>query len=584
MQGERHSWKERGEVLNWLGFPDSTSRDVLASYFRPWLPGIALFSVLTSVVSLSFLPVLWLLQKIFDVALPDKDVPLLLQIAGVIIGIRIVTGLITLLLRRLAVGIIKGAVAGLRRDLLARTASAPLRRFSAADRDRLHTRIVTDTERIDTVSNALLSGMLPSGISSCVVLALLWHQSPMLTLVGAVTLPAVWMLSRASRLRLQQIVGGFQRDFESFSKNTSFALRHTELARTQGFEAGELARQGATIDALERQGVRMSMAFALHHQVQFVVASCGAILLLVLGGIEVIEGRMTLGALAAFYFGAGMLYGFVGSWLGAAADVAAGRDSFQRIAALLDEPNGETYAGSKTIDFKGGFCLQGVGYQDASAEVLCDINLRIDPGARVAIIGDNGSGKTTLLHILLGLIRPVSGRALADGHDYETLDISALRRQIGVVMQHPAFFHGSLRDNISYGEPDASDADVSAAIDLAGARELVSSLPDGYHTIIGDGGVTLSGGECQRLAIARALLRRPRALILDEPTNHLDVGAVRELMTALDRLPDRPTVILVSHDPRVLDYANDTYVLESRRLRCQPAMRTASLASAQAGE
>ena len=282
--------------------------------------------------------------------------------------------------------------------------------------------------------------------------------------------------------------------------------------------------------------------------------------------IEVIEGRITLGSLAEFYFGAGMLYSFVGSYVGSAAEVAGGRQAIANVAELLGAEMPDPYGGAEKIDFKGRLSLEDVSFAYRSEPILEAVSLEIPLGARVAIVGANGSGKTTLLNILLGLVQPTTGRALADGHLFDSIDLHDLRRNIGIVMQRPSFFHGTIKENITYGVPGASEIDLVRAVRLAGAEEVIAALSDGYATIVGQNGVAISGGECQRLAIARALLRRPKALILDEPTNHLDVTAVRELLQTLRRLEEQPTILLVSHDVRILEFAERTYMLEGGRL------------------
>jgi len=438
--------------------------------------------------------------------------------------------------------------------------------MSSSDLDRLHARVVQDTERIDNVWYALLSGMFPAAISILVLLSLLAYVSWQLTVVGALTLPLVWLLSRGARTRLQTEVARFQTDFDIFSKGISFVLRHMDLTRVQAFEMGELDRQRLTLKTLNTSGVRMSMAYALHGQLQTTIAGIAGVALLVLGGIQVIEGRMTLGSLAEFYFGAGMLFSFVGSYAGSAGEVASGRQAIANVVGLLDAEMPKPYGGSNKIDFRGQLSLEDISFAYRSEAILEAVNLEIPSGARVAIIGANGTGKTTLLNILLGLVRPTAGRVLADGHLFDSIDLQDLRRNIGVVMQRPSFFHGTIRENITYGVPAVSEMDLVRAVTLAGAQEVVANLPDGYATIVGQSGVAISGGECQRLAIARALLRRPRALILDEPTNHLDIAAVRELLQTLRRLEQQPTILLVSHDTRVLEFAERTYLLESGRL------------------
>jgi ABC-type bacteriocin/lantibiotic exporter with double-glycine peptidase domain len=191
----------------------------------------------------------------------------------------------------------------------------------------------------------------------------------------------------------------------------------------------------------------------------------------------------------------------------------------------------------------------------------------VERGETIAITGPNGSGKTSLLLLLLGLDYPGEGGAFVDGVPYEELDIVELRRHFGVILQHPMLSDGTIRDNITYGEPAATDEQVAQAASLSTADEFIRRLPDGYETRIGEGGVQLSGGEQQRLAIARALVRRPSFLLLDEPTNHLDPDAVSRLANNLKQLCDRPAVVLVTHDQRILNLAGRTYVLSSSKLK-----------------
>ena len=558
------------DFLSRIGLPDHTGRALLARYFGDRLRGLFSYAIAAAFQSLLVLPTLWLFARVFDSAIPHRDLMLLVEIAAAIVVIRAASSAIAILFRLYVVRLIKSAISRLREDLLEGSYRRSRQELSGSDLDRLHSRIVQDTERIDNVCNAFLSGMIPPAISIVVLLVLLACVSWKLTLVGAFTLPLVLLFSSRARTRLQGEVARCQTDYDIFSKGVSFVLRLMDLTRAQSFEISELCRQRRTLKELESSAARMSMAYALHGQLQTTIAGIAGIALLVLGGNEVIEGRMTIGSLAEFYFGAGMLYGFIGSYLGGAAEVAGGRQAITNVAELLDAEVPEPYGGSEKIDFKGRLALEEVSFAYRSTPVLKAVNLELPSGARVAIIGANGSGKTTLLNILLGLVRPTTGRALADGHLFDSIDLQDLRRKIGIVMQRPNFFHGTVRENINYGVPEASEIDLVRAVKLAGAEEVIAALPAGYGTIVGQSGVALSGGECQRLAIARALLRRPKALILDEPTNHLDVSAVRELLQTLRRLEAQPTILLVSHDARILEFAEQTYMLEGGTLVGMP--------------
>jgi ABC-type bacteriocin/lantibiotic exporter with double-glycine peptidase domain len=186
----------------------------------------------------------------------------------------------------------------------------------------------------------------------------------------------------------------------------------------------------------------------------------------------------------------------------------------------------------------------------------------LHPHSRVAIIGANGVGKSTIAHLILGFYSPLSGCLHADDVPYEEVDVVHLRRQIGVVMQDPALFSGTISENICYGATDIDRKKIEGAAKLAMAHDFIQNLPEGFDTYIGEDGVLLSGGERQRLAITRALLRRPKLLILDEPTNHLDRIAVGQLLDNLDALDYHPALLMISHDMSVIRHADEVYRLE----------------------
>ena len=539
-------------------------------YLRPHRTGLLLHAAAAALLSLSVLPVLWLVRLVFDRAIPQLDIGLLFIVGAGIVLIRLAVIGVSLFLRRRVVHMIKSAVLGLREDLLSRIYANTREGLSRNEIDRLQNRIVQESERIDVVCNGALSNVLPAVFSSLALFTVLLIYSPLLVLLVALVVPALWGAARLTNRGVRRDVAHFQAAFEAFNKGVSFVLRQIDLTRAQGVEREELARQKAHLRRLTEDGEQMSWSFAVHGQMQSAVTGVAGIVLLVFGGLQVAQGRLTIGELLAFYFGATLLNGAMSTVSRGSADIVSAGLSMDKLGALLEPDPRAVYTGSGLIDFDGGVELEGVSFGYPEAPVLQGLDLKIAPGERVAIIGANGSGKTTLLQMLLGLVRPHAGMVRSGGHAYETLDTSALRRQIGVVMQQSGFFFGTVRSNLCYGNPDVPEDKVIAAAKLAGAHDFITALPLGYETIVGDSGTTLSGGECQRIAIARALLRSPRALIFDEPTNHLDVQAVAELMQALARLKDSPTIILVSHDTRVLDLVHRTYELRDGRLARVP--------------
>jgi len=198
--------------------------------------------------------------------------------------------------------------------------------------------------------------------------------------------------------------------------------------------------------------------------------------------------------------------------------------------------------------------------------LLENLSLDLAPGQVTAIFGPNGAGKSTLINLILGFYRPSAGRLRIDGADYDEVDVRSLRRAIGVAPQRPTFFTATIADNITYGWPQIEASALSRALHLAGADRFIESLPGGLATLIGEGGARLSGGEAQKLAIARALIAEPRLLILDEPTNHLDLAAIKEIMGRIARMPDRPAVLIISHDATVMSICDRVFALKYRTL------------------
>jgi ATP-binding cassette, subfamily B, bacterial len=565
-----------GLIAGRVGIGQERSWRLFWRYFRPQRGALVLYALGASLVSFLLVPVVWLVRLAFDTAIPGRDVATLCWIGLAIVAVRCVGTAATLGLRRWIVSIIKRAVTRLREDLLEKLYLTPREQLSRADVDLLQTRIVQDTERVDVMSNALMSAVLPALFSSLALAAVLFYFSWTLVLVSVLLLPVVWLVAAVTNRFVSRDVRRFQHAFEAFNKGISFVLRQMDLTRVQACEAEEIVRQKATLDELRTSGAKMSWSFAVHGQAQTMVTGVVGIGLLVLGGIEVMRGNLTLGAFLGFYFGAGLLNGFVATALQGSADVIAGSVSLAKLADLLEEGSPPAYAGRTAIGFKGGFTLRQVTFGYDRELVLRRVTLQVEPGAHVALIGANGAGKTTLLNLLLGLYAPAEGVLLADATPYADLDMRHLRRQIGVVLQRAGLFHGTIRRNIAYGNEAASDAALVQAATLAGAQRFIDALPAGYETEVGDTGVMLSGGEAQRLAIARALLRQPRALILDEPTNHLDIDAVGELLATLRALPDAPTIILVSHDERVIEFADTVYFLESGGVVRRDIMRASA--------
>jgi ATP-binding cassette, subfamily B, bacterial len=550
-----------------LALIDRQALSLLLHYYQSRRWPLLWYALAASLQSLFVLPILLLIRIVFDAAIPNGHIGWLPLLGLAIVLIRVAQSGFGLWLRGIVLDLIKGAVRELREDLVGRLYGLSREHFNHADMDRIHTRIVLDSERFENLSSRLLSSMLPALFASLALLAVVLVLNWQLVAMTAVLLPALAWTSRLAGKRVKADVHACQQAMEQFSKGARFTLRQMDLIRLQACEEPQRAVQQGYIRALSDSSRRMAMSFAIHGQVQRNLTGLAGIVILVAGGAAVAQGDMSLGDLISFYVAAGLLNGQMDQLTAGVPELVAGQEALIKLHGLLYDGEPQPYQGKRAISFTGDVRLAGVSFCYGTHPVLHDVDLQVPAGARVAIVGANGAGKTTLLNLVVGFSRPKTGAVMADGIAYEELDLPGLRRQLGVVMQQQSLFSGTVRENLCFGREGVTSAAMVAAARLALADRFIDALEQGYDTEIGEGGALLSGGERQRLAIARALLGAPKLLILDEPTNHLDADAVACLMVSLAGAPSRPTLLLVSHDPCVVAFADRVYHLESGRLR-----------------
>jgi ATP-binding cassette subfamily B protein len=306
------------------------------------------------------------------------------------------------------------------------------------------------------------------------------------------------------------------------------------------------------------------------------------------GGYQVMRQELTTGLLVAFAALLTLLYRPVVQLATVYVDLQGAVAVFDRLFEYLDiEPEVRDKPDAKALErTTGHIAFEGVGFsypasapaapepgegQEPTAEpaepfALREVSFEIAPGEQVALVGPSGSGKTTITYLLLRLYEPGTGRITLDGHDLRDLDQEGLRRHIGMVTQETFLFHASIRENLRYAKPDAAEAELVAACRAANIHDLIAGLPEGYDTVVGERGLRLSGGEKQRLAIARALLTNPPILILDEATSSLDATSEALIQAALEQLLRGRTSLIIAHRLSTILSSHKIVVLDSGRV------------------
>jgi ABC-type multidrug transport system fused ATPase/permease subunit len=399
-----------------------------------------------------------------------------------------------------------------------------------------------------------------------ILVVLNWKLSLAIFCAGPVLLIINRQLARRVKLQVQR----YHQSFHDFSHGILFMLRTIDLVRLQNTKEFEVERQTRRMEGLREVSVKVAWLQAVYGVSQQNMTAALLALMLLMGGWALASHAMTMGSLMSFYFCVSLLSSYLRDLLSSAPLIMEGSESLSELHELLVIADVEPYRGTRRISFQGNISFQQVRFGYRADDFLQGVDLELPAGSRIALIGPNGSGKTTLLHLLCGFYRPRAGRLLADAHPYDDIDISELRDSIGVVMQDPILFSGTIFENLVYGAPTAAPEEVEWAARMATAHEFIVTLPRAYDTIVGEGGALLSGGQRQRIAIARAILRRPRILLLDEPTNHLDVSSVARVTANLQRLPNAPTIIVVSHDIHVVKNFDAVYEIHNGHLMRRP--------------
>lgn len=506
-------------------------------------------------------------RRVFDELLPARNVRALTATVAVILLLHLAGSAMALWIRFATLRLTKLVIRDIRFRLVDRLFQLPRSYYNNADRNALHARLVQDSERVDMMGNALIGQMLPAAAAAAgFSIALAWLNWR-LFLVLTIAAPCVLVVTRMMGRRLRARMLAFRQSFEQFSKGMLFVLQTIDLARIQTAEPIETERQRRTIEELRLTSASMAWFESAYGLVQSSLAMALGLLVLVLGGYLVAAGTMSVGSLVAFYVTLGLLSSHLRAMLTAIPAVLLGHAALTALYPLVEAEERPLWTGSRRLRLTGELTFDHVGFGYGAVEVLRDLHIRIPAHSTVALIGANGCGKTTMLLLVAGFYRPTGGCLLADGVEYDELDITELRRQIGFVMQDAVLFSGTVAENLAYGAAGVNAEDMRESAVLATADEFVRELPSGYQTQVGDGGIRLSGGQRQRLAIARALLRKPKLLLLDEPTAHLDSAAIARLMRNLHGLPDRPTILIASHDMDVVRHADIVYTIANGRGR-----------------
>jgi ATP-binding cassette, subfamily B, putative efflux pump len=463
------------------------------------------------------------------------------------------------------------SVFDLRCDLYEHILRMPASFFSEQRSGGIVSRLIGDVTQAQNLVGTALTNVWMDAISLVLILYFLLRLDPATAGVALVTFPLYILVLKKMGGRIKRSSRLVQEGLQLMSGNAQEKIAGSVVIRAFGRERDEHESFLRDSDRLLDTTMKSSVFQAVNVTISGFLTGIAPLIVTLFGGWRVITGDISVGTLVAVGLYLPSLYLPLQRFTELNAVIATSMASLDRIFEVMDNP--PVIADSPAArDFppggaRGEVELRGVSFgYDPAVPVLQGFSMRVSAGERLALVGRSGSGKSTIAGLIPRFYDVQSGVVLVDGLDVREIRLKALRRQIGMVLQDPILFSGTVRENILYGDPHAPDERVREAARLANALDFIERLPDGMDTEVGERGASLSGGQKQRLTIARAFLKDPRILILDEATSALDAESERLIQDALERLMNGRTTIIIAHRLSTVAHADRILVIDGGRI------------------
>ncbi len=569
-------------------------RDALArawQFARPYRTTIVWFLAAILAAALLALVPPFAFRAILDRAIPDGDRGLITILALVVVAAALADAALAIVQRWCSARVGEGLIYDLRVALFTKVQRMPVAFFTRTQTGALISRLNNDVVGAQTAVTSTLGSVVSNVVVLVTTLAAMIALEWRLTLLALVVLPLFIVPAKRVGRRLQAI------SREQMGVNAEMNSQMTERFNVAGAQLvklfGRASDEVGLFDSRARRVRDIGVTSAMYGRVFFValglVGALGAAAVYGIGAFYVVDGTITSGTLVALAALVTRVYQPLTGLTNARVDLMTAMVSFERVFEVLDAPEHITdrpgaydlvdpvglveldhvsfrYPPGAAVTVASLESTTALGGADPDRDVLVDVSLTIRPGETVALVGASGSGKTSLASLVPRLYDVTGGTVRVDGHDVRDLTQESLRAAIGVVSQDPHLFHDTIGANLRYAKPDATDAELDEACRGARILDMVRELPDGYDTVVGERGYRMSGGEKQRLAIARLLLKNPAIMILDEATSHLDNENEAHVQDALEHALRGRTALVIAHRLSTIRDADRIVVLDEGRI------------------
>src|SRR3954453_11228025 len=515
-----------------------------------------------------------LVRLVFDEAPPSRDVRLLVLAVAGMLAVTVTTAVLGVVQTWLSTTVGQRVMHNLRTSVFAHLQRQSLGLFTRTRGGEVQSRLTNDIGGMQSVVTSTATSLASNAttvVGTAVAMAALSWRLSLLSLV--VLPPAIWLTRRVAGMR-RAITAQRQRNLADLHSQVEEGLSVSGvlLGKTLGAGPAQSQRFTGTSDDLVALEVRSQLAGRWRMATMSIVFAGIPALIYLAAGLPATSGGMTIGTLVAFTALQGTLFRPLMGLLDLGVTLTSSMALFSRVFEYLDlpvdidDPAAPVPVDPSTVRGEVRFEHVGFRYPDGPRPALTDVDLTVPAGSGLALVGATGSGKSTLASLVARLNDPTTGRVLIDGVDVRDLALADLARIVGVVAQETYLLHGTIRENLRHARPAPTDAEMVGAARRAQIHDLIAALPDGYDTVVGARGHRFSGGEKQRLAIARTLLRDPRGLVLDEATSALDNETEGAGQTALDEASRGRTTITIAHRLSTIRGADSIAVLDGGRV------------------
>ena len=561
----------------------------VARYFTPyWLQWVTILLCIAATSGLGVLPPLCV-RGILDHAIPDKNAKLLHLMVAAIVGLTLGSGMIGVLQNYLNARVGQRIMFDLRNQLYQHLQRQSLGFYTTTRAGEIVSRLNNDVGAVQEAATGTIVSIASNVLTLVATVVVIFAMNPWLALLSVAIVPTFYLPTRLVgriRRRLSQQTQEQQAELVAFMEER-LNIGGMFLAKIFGQATADADHFSERNREVMDLNVKQAMAGRWLFMCLAVFSVAGPAIIYLYGGHLAIREALSIGTLIAFVAYLTNLYRPVGQLANVYVSLQGALAVFERIFEYLDRnPEvGDKPDAVELTEVHGEIRLEHVSFEyprppetpggengepeaapPEPRPALQDVSFEVRPGEQVALVGPSGAGKTTITYLLPRFYDPTEGQVLLDGHDLRDVTQESLRAHFGVVTQDTFLFHTSIRENLRYAKPDATDEEMFEAARSANIHEFISGLPEGYGTIVGERGFRLSGGEKQRLAIARALLKDPRILILDEATSHLDATSEHLIQQALGILLKGRTAVIIAHRLSTILNSDKIIVLDEGRV------------------